>query len=93
MIIDDKEIIAGGRKIVSAVNDLTEVNTSLKKILIDLEKNGFADNLIKGEIEEKKIEIANVIAELNSKTSGIMETVYAYISKLDEQDKHIMILD
>lgn len=49
MIIDDKEIIAGARKIVSALSDLTEVTTSFKKILSDLAEHGFADNLIKGE--------------------------------------------
>ncbi len=93
MIINDKEIISGGRNIVSTIDDLVESGTEFQTILGELAENGFADVLIKSEIQQKAMELTWAITKLNEETRQIMKIVYDYIEDIDKQEKHITILE
>lgn len=93
MIINDKEIISGGRNIVSTIDDLVESGTEFQTILGELAENGFADVLIKSEIQQKEMELTWAITKLNEETRQIMKIVYDYIEDIDKQEKHITILE
>lgn len=91
MIINDKEIISAGRNIVSTIDDLVERGTEFQKILDELAESGFADVLIKSEIQQKATELTKAITKLDEETEQIMKIVYNYIEDIDKQDKYITI--
>lgn len=93
MLIKDKEIISGGRKIASALTELIQNSAEFHGVLQDLAENGFEDILINAEICREAKELSNAIVQLNTKTNGIMKIIYDYIEDIEKQSEHITITE